>query len=59
MSKIQKVYYLCRIERNGAKHVPHIRLAGEWLRQAGFATGDKISITTNPDGSITIKKEVA
>ena len=34
-----KVYYLGTITK-----APGIQLAGEWLKQLGFAAGDKISV---------------
>ena len=41
-----------------AKRVPQLRLSGEWLRQAGFAEGDRVNVLTE-NGKLIIVKEVA
>jgi toxic protein SymE len=46
-------YALKRDHRPPPLAVPYLRLRGHWLRQAGFAVGQKVSINI-ADGCITI-----
>ena len=46
-----KVYYAYQ---SGNFHKPFINLSGKWLKDAGFAVGDKICVTVK-DSQLVIK----
>lgn len=41
----------------GDGYVPAVRVAGKWLKEAGFDLGDGVTLKAG-DGKIEIKKEV-
>ncbi len=44
--------------RSKKKHVPYIRLQGNWLINAGFEPGDRVSVEPK-GGKLIIRKEAA
>jgi hypothetical protein len=44
-----KIQPKTRFNNNSNKHVPEIKLCGNWLQSAGFEMGERVTVTAMPE----------